>query len=249
MHCTLAGRLKFPHGLTARLLACIFGVAAFSGCVSPGGIDIEGRDTTAFAPGFRMTWETESVDGDMAWVGALDIDTTYLAGDDEATIGAGETIRFHTGPAIVGPTTVDTDFDFFQVQFSARGGFKLHNSLSMQGLVGLGGHHIRFEAENATVSNTQRLYSVGPHVGGRIAVHPADNIEVYGQARVGTAGGESGYDVEVGDFEAGVRVAPVEHIAFVGGWRWIRYEAEGHSGDSDIEIRLSGPMLMLQILF
>lgn len=228
---------------------CLCSLATQVGCISAGGIDVTGRDTRSFAPGFRMTKNLGEGEGEFAWVGAVELDSVYLAGDSDETIPAGQSIRFHTGPPISGPTTVDTEFDFFQVQVSVRGGFRLSEMFSLQGIFGVGGHHTRFEAENATVSGTQRLYSFGPHVGGRIGLTPVEWMELYGQVRTGAAGGESGYDVEVRDFEAGLRVLPTEHVAFVGGWRWIRYEADGHSGDSDIEIRLSGPMLMLQVMF
>ncbi|MEM7167622.1 MAG: hypothetical protein AAF581_19370 [Planctomycetota bacterium] len=229
---------------------CVLSLSSLVGCVGPGGIDIEGRDTKSFVPGFRFTKEFgKAHDDEFKWVGAVELDTVYAEGDSDFDVAAGESVQFNSGTVITGPANVDTEFDFFAVQVSVRGGFEVSNVLSLQGLFGVGGHHTRFQVENATVDRTQRLYSFGPHVGGRIGFTPVEWAELYGQVRTGGGAGESGYDIDVRDFEAGLRVLPTKHIALVGGWRWLRYEADGHGGDSDIEIRLSGPMVMLQIVF
>jgi hypothetical protein len=231
----------------------VLGCALLAGCNTTS-VDIESEDRNSFFPALRVSYpffpnpqqESSSPAPRVSGRLALDADVSWGQGDASQALPVGENVNFD-GVQFNGPTRVTQDYDLLVGTMNLRGGFGLRDLVFIEGLVGVGATRLDLTLESPLQRESDRSVSLGPGAGLRGTVAPLSWLEAYVQIH-GLIGFGEGEVRTLETVEAALRIAPTSYIAIFAGWRWWDYEQE-RSGESDLELKLSGPLLGLQFTF
>jgi hypothetical protein len=151
--------------------------------------------------------------------------------------------------SISGPAPVAAESELFQFSISSRGGVWYRDKVAVEPLVGLGWSYNRLQVQSGIQQGRDYSWSIGPLGGMQIRVYPIQWLGLYAMGTIYGGFGEGDSDfISIGRGEIGLILNPVAGISFLGGWRWLSYREERHSG-SDVDLDLSGPLLGLQLVF
>lgn len=221
--------------------------------------DIEGTDRDAFGASFRAFWEVhpraggsglEDEEGASRGAGkghlGVELDVGYVAGDDDQGLAGNEFVQLG-GTQFLGPATVDLDWTLLAGSIALRGGARVEDVLVVEGIGGLGLTRLHLEAEDGALSASETFSSVGPILGLQAGVEPLPWLGAF--VRSTWTGGFVPDEASLGVTDLALTLKPAKRVVAFGGWRWWDYGAEGNSGDSDVELKLSGPMLGIELRF
>ena len=174
---------------------------------------------------------------------AIDFGFAFGKSDTAQQVGAGQLLSLN-GTTFFGPTDVAADFALYSWTVAARGGVRIREILSLEGLGGLGIQSYDLESGGGTVHDSK--VSGGPLIGGRATLHLIPWVDIYTQTHA-TFG--VGYEAgTLASYEAGATISPLPGLALLAGWRWWNFD-EDRDGEGDVEIKLSGPMVGAVVTF
>ncbi len=212
-------------------------------------VPIEGEDENVLFSDVRMRWplsgRRDNADPDVprrSFQTTLEVGGMYGRGTSEQTLRAGEVVELESIP-FSGPTTLDTDYGLALGEINVRFGWDFDNGSHLACLAGLGFSSLELEISDGSQVDNDSFFEIGP-VFGFAGGHDFGmaGIRASGKLQFGIPDEGSGVAVYV--FDAGGVLRFGRQISLGAGWRWVDYKAEQSSG-SDIDLRLSGPVVTL----
>lgn len=207
-------------------------------------VDLEGDDSSTVFPALRLAFP---IDPDGENRASVEVRMSGAGGEDDQGVGAGTRVTWD-GVDFVGPQAIELDWTLaavdavlrYALSSSDRGGFDL--------LAGLGASHLDLEVSAPGQDADDRTFALGPLLGARAWVAPAEPLKLYLEATFGAGFGDDAL-IERTAFEAGLEGRLARHVGLVGGWRAWTYDEERDDLSSDVELELSGPFVGLSIRF
>src|SRR5262245_22253236 len=255
--------------MTLCRLALPGALAALMGCSVGNQIDV--RDTTVF-PAARFTYDIlqgirekkaakeqkpeknpeepeapkkpqKPVQGSLI----AEVDLDFARGSSRQTSEAGG-IDF-ADKFFPGSTSYDADYFVFRGAGIVRGGFWVKDTFGLEGYVGFSGWKLDLKIDSGAMSASNSSCSFGYVFGAQLSLRPIHEITIYGRACYGGAvllqqDGVGGMTL----LEVGASIKLVAHISVFGGYRGWEI-GEARSGASDIDLKLSGPLVGIELGF
>lgn len=236
-------------------------LVVLAGCGSSSPRDLDLSDDPVWIPTLRAAWtlseagqgeESEASDARVEF--ALEGDVSGAYGSDKLYLNAGEALTLN-GTLFTGPANVQSDFDLWVVGATVRVGARFSGVISAVTILGVEADYFRIEIDGAGEHATETIFSLGPRAGLRLAGHPTKwlDLQVEGTMCYGVSS-HWGTGRRGAEFAAIVR--PWPSVGFLAGWRWWQYNANAYDPDyvggydeSDVEVKLSGPVVGLQVDF
>lgn len=237
------------------LRAAVVLALALSSCRLPNS-KIEGHDNAAIMPSGRLSFELHrSRDADSGAQTAaprryefhvlLDIDASHGSGEFTDHVVAPDVISVG-GPQFTGD--VDVEFRLFQAWAAVRASNHFANGLGLDGFLGVSTSDLHIELTQGNVSDRNERDAWGPIVGATLWYSAVEWLRFFveGSSSFGTARDVESISVTTLDLGAAFALGP--HAQLVAGWRRVDYDAElDDFVASDMELRLSGPLIALRV--
>jgi opacity protein-like surface antigen len=174
---------------------------------------------------------TSPVQGTIAIEGAM----AAVEGSDHQQVAAGERVELDV--VIVGPERVKLDAENLRGQIDARGGLRIYDVLSLEGIMGLGVDSTEVRLRGDGVDGSDEKLLAGFLVGARGTVRPIPLFDVYVQYLASFS--ESWTTIE--DTMVAGELNLTRNISLFAGYRWWEYKNTDFNGESDWKINLRGP--------
>ena len=211
------------------------------------------RDSGAFQPSVRVGWNISKVEGapsDPQSSHGIEIGAMGARGDDTLSLVAGQgPVRF--GGATFNPTQTlqyQADLAYYDVTYRFRRFFG-DGSLGIELLAGLGQAILDLAVSSATQRASESMSSTGIQlgIGGIWRLRPGTSL----QARyTGFGTGDLNDDVtNLSIMEISAAQALGRNVVVRGGYAYTRAESERNNPLSPITVKLSGPLLRLELQF
>jgi hypothetical protein len=199
--------------------------------------------SSAAAPGTSpVTAKSAGVKGTIS----IDAEIAAVEGKDHQNVPAGQQVELDE--VIVGPARVKMNAENLRGSLAARGGIRLFDVLSLEGITGLGvdSTRVRLRGVGLGVTNSDEELLAGLLLGVRATVRPIALFDVYAQYTSNLTPSEEWKTIQ--DTQVGVELNLVRYVAIFGGYRWWRYE-ESLNNESDWEIKIRGPTAGVSLKF
>lgn len=178
--------------------------------------------------------------------GSLAIDAAYgwVSADDDQRLRSGQSVEWDD-VFFIGPTDIDLDYTLMNSRLAVRGGMRLFDLASLEGIVGLGVFYLDMQIREPGRESTADRTFVGGTLGGRVTLHPDPMIDLRAQYTSTFAPDGTLQDAEF----LGV-LHLTRNLSVNGGWRWWHLETNRlFEIDSDVDIRISGPTVGAALAF
>ncbi len=203
-----------------------------------------GDGRISFDPSGKDELETEHSN---VW---FDLDYSYTQGSEVVNAAPGQNIRLE-GQNFTGDG-LELNIDLTRILLDVRVASTPRSGVSFQAFTGLeftsADVYLNNESQPSPSYAENRFNSLGPAFGVAIVWQPVPVLRLSAEGRLGFGISSEVAGVELQAIEAGASIFFTEHISLFGGWRRLDYEIEPvGSSNSDLDFRLSGPVVALRI--
>jgi hypothetical protein len=144
---------------------------------------------------------------------------------------------------IDGPAKVDVDFKLQRAVVAARGGFRVEPTRPSSANRSFAATESKMELRAAGVDENFRTSGIGGLLGAEISLRLVDSWTMYARADFSTVGS----DADMTTFEIGMRALLRPHVGVFAGWT--PWEFVDEEFESELDVKLSGPIVGLQFAF
>lgn len=178
---------------------------------------------------------TFSIDGELA----------HTTGHDRPTVEFDQEVKLPDGPTTSGPAEIDLDTEAFYGHVAGRGGIRIIDMFSIEGLVGVGLNRTELRLKEFGVSSSEDGgIRPGFLIGARTTFRPIPLFDLYAQATLLAMD----TDVSARDLQVGVDLNLTSNVAVFAGHHWYRF-MEDHNSASNVRINLNGPVAGVALKF
>ncbi len=211
---------------------------------------IEGLDRCTYFPAIEASWskappELEGPGGRVTGALALDLAAWTGSGHDALELDPSDHVAFDDRD-FFGPARLDLDWRVTDVTVAGRAGGWLGRRLRAEAIFGFELESI--ELDVADVSD--RRIEVGPCLGAQATIRIFDRLSIQGRWQEYLSLFGNGWDgIAEGrgeQWRAGLVCEATSSLELFGGWSWWKYVREAPSSESDVRLKLSGPMVALR---
>lgn len=240
---TPAGRIAAVAALALALTAC-----------AVQSVPLEASDPSVLFTDARLAWEI--VEGGAREAGegprvALELDVSHGAADSEVSLPPGQSVYFD-GRSYFGQ--LDVFYELTRVLVDARASALVTEQLRVEGFGGLEWSAMDVDVRSSGLPSTdqgsERFTALGPAVGLGFCWEPWTRVRLASEVRCSFGFSSDIEAVQLLAFDLGAGVDLLEHLGLYAGWRTVSYEAERSAlVGSDLDLRLSGPVLAVRAAF
>ncbi|MGH7149695.1 MAG: hypothetical protein ACREIU_03295 [Planctomycetota bacterium] len=231
--------------------------ATSAGCTVSDGL--EGRDRSAFFQNVRAVWSLRGEGGGSPAsceaagpparpreLLALELDFAHARADTDQGLDLDDQIRLD-GTIFSGPGDLRADSDFYSGSLALRGGARLAPQVAIEGLGGIAWYRLDLEVRSGGIREGDVFDSAGPMLGVQFTYEPLPALALQARGTTGVGLGADSAGVLTG--ELGLALEAARGVRILGAWRWWSYDVIPEGVDSEIQLRLSGPAVGLEVRF
>lgn len=227
-------------------IGSLFIIIHLTGCAAPS-VTIDIKDQQAYSPSMRLSYNllpaTEQSKA-ICQTTSLEVDTSYVQGKASQTLtGTDHIILGNT--TFTAPAKIDSSFNIFNAMLGVRYGILIKEMLGAELLGGAFGMNSNIELQSGSISQGKSMFNYGPYIGGKLSFMPIDNLKLYGRHITNLSLFD---DFQWTSDELGLAFKAHRNIALFAGWRWLDITHDKII-DSDIHMKVSGPMAGLEFTF